>query len=150
MATAAERRRAQNRGVKAGAVRIGAKGKTVRRYNPKTGRWDVTKKNVKPGVSLAAKPSSRTAASKPVKPTVKGARSGPLSANTGVQYKAKTSTTSSGKNWWSPGGGGLVGPNSPLRGNGSSSSKPKKGDRRRKGSYGGYETYDGTRWVKSK
>jgi hypothetical protein len=93
MATAAERRRAQNRGVKAGAVRIGAKGKTVRRYNPKTGRWDVTKKNVKPGVPLAAKPSSRTAASKPVKPTVKGARSGPLSANTGVQYKAKTSNS---------------------------------------------------------
>jgi hypothetical protein len=58
MATAAERRKAQNRGVKAGTVRIGAKGKTVRRYNAKTGRWDVTKKNVKPGVQLA-KPGTR-------------------------------------------------------------------------------------------
>ena len=59
MATAAERRKQQNRGVKAGTVRIGAKGKTVRRYNPKTGRWDVTKKNMKPGVPLA-KPGSRS------------------------------------------------------------------------------------------
>jgi hypothetical protein len=41
------RRKAQNKGVKAGTVRVGAKGKTVRRYNAKTGRWDVTKKDVK-------------------------------------------------------------------------------------------------------
>jgi hypothetical protein len=88
MATAAERRRAQNRGVKAGTVRIGAKGKTVRRYNPKTGRWDVTKKNVKPGVPLAVRPAARIAATKPMKPPVtRGAKSGPLSANTGVPMR---------------------------------------------------------------
>jgi len=62
------------------------------------------------------------------------------------------SKSSSGKSWRDPGGGGLVGPNSPFRGSGgSSSSKPKKGDRKRVGgAYGGYATYDGTRWVKSK
>ena len=62
------------------------------------------------------------------------------------------SKSSSGKSWRDPGGGGLVGPNSPLRNFGRpSSSKPKKGDRKRVGgAYGGYATYDGTRWVKSK
>jgi len=47
MASAIDRRKAQNKGVKAGTVRVGAKGETVRRYNAKTGRWDVTQKNVK-------------------------------------------------------------------------------------------------------
>ena len=31
----------QNKGVKAGTVRTGAKGQTVRKYNAKTGRWEV-------------------------------------------------------------------------------------------------------------
>jgi hypothetical protein len=47
MASAMARRKMQNKGVKAGTVRVGAGGKTVRRYNAKTGRWDVTKKDVK-------------------------------------------------------------------------------------------------------
>lgn len=59
MASAVERRKAQNKGVKQGEVRIGAKGKTVRRYNAKTGKWDVTKKNVSPGVAM--RPSSGAA-----------------------------------------------------------------------------------------
>ena len=46
MASEIAKRKAQNKGVKAGTVRVGAKGKTVRRYNAKTGRWDVTKKDV--------------------------------------------------------------------------------------------------------
>lgn len=39
--SAAVRRQTQNRGVKGGTVRVGAKGKTIRRYNAKTGRWNV-------------------------------------------------------------------------------------------------------------
>lgn len=78
MASAAERRKAQNRGVKAGTVRIGAKGKTVRRYNAKTGRWDVTKKNVKPGVQLAT-PKARATKS----PSVTGVPSS-LKSRTGT------------------------------------------------------------------
>ena len=35
------RRQTQNRGVKGGTVRTGAKGKTTRRYNSRTGRWEV-------------------------------------------------------------------------------------------------------------
>jgi hypothetical protein len=46
----------QNKGVKAGTVRVGAKGKTVRTYNAKTGRWDVTKASVKSyGAALGQK-----------------------------------------------------------------------------------------------
>jgi len=64
------RRRQQNAGIKAGTVRLGAKGKTVRRYNPKTGRWDVTKSNVKPGVSLRpTKKSNSTTPPSLTKPT---------------------------------------------------------------------------------
>jgi hypothetical protein len=61
MASAIDRRKAQNRGVKAGTVRVGAGGKTVRRYNAKTGRWDVTKKDVKAtGTTLRPVKSSST------------------------------------------------------------------------------------------
>lgn len=35
-----QRRKAQNQGVKGGTVRTGAKGKFVRKYNDKTGRWE--------------------------------------------------------------------------------------------------------------
>ena len=59
MANPAAQRKAQNKGVKHGTVRIGAKGKTVRRYNSKTGRWDVTKKDVRAtGVPLRPTKSS--------------------------------------------------------------------------------------------
>lgn len=59
MASEIAKRKAQNKGVKHGTVRIGAKGKTVRRYNSKTGRWDVTKKDVKAtGVALRPTKSS--------------------------------------------------------------------------------------------
>lgn len=39
--SATVRRQTQNRGVKGGTVRTGAGGKTTRRYNSRTGRWDV-------------------------------------------------------------------------------------------------------------
>ena len=39
--SAADRRKAQNKGVKGGTIRKGAGGKFIRRYNAKTGRWDV-------------------------------------------------------------------------------------------------------------
>lgn len=39
--SATVRRQTQNRGVKSGTTRVGAKGKTIRRYNAKTGRWNV-------------------------------------------------------------------------------------------------------------
>ena len=61
MASAMARRKMQNKGVKAGTVRVGAGGKTVRRYNAKTGRWDVTKKDVKAtGTTLRPVKSSST------------------------------------------------------------------------------------------
>lgn len=66
MATAAERRKAQNRGVKHGAVRVGAKGKTVRKYNSKTGRWDVTAasvKSYKAAVGQKSRPKSQSPSS---------------------------------------------------------------------------------------
>ena len=39
--SASVRRQTQNRGVKGGTVRVGKGGKTIRRYNAKTGRWNV-------------------------------------------------------------------------------------------------------------
>lgn len=42
--TAAQRKK-ENEGVKGGTIRTGAKGKTVRKYNANTGRWDVIQKN---------------------------------------------------------------------------------------------------------
>lgn len=39
--SATVRRQVQNLGVKGGTVRVGAKGKTIRKYNAKTGRWNV-------------------------------------------------------------------------------------------------------------
>lgn len=41
---AKQKRIAQNAGVKAGTIRTGAKGKSVRKYNATTGRWDVVQK----------------------------------------------------------------------------------------------------------
>ena len=154
MASAADRRKAQNRGVKAGTVRIGAKGKTVRRYNAKTGRWDVTKKNVKPGVQLAKPGARSTKSTKPpaslTKPSSSRVTKGQSAS--GSRYAAMASraaTSSSSKKWWQQGGGGLVGPNSPLSPS-PSRSKPQKGDRRPHGPYGGYETYNGSRWIRDK
>ncbi len=40
----AEMRKAQNKGVKGGTLRTGAKGKTVRKYDAKTGKWNVVGK----------------------------------------------------------------------------------------------------------
>ena len=77
-------------------------------------------------------------------------RMGKSNVPSSLRPSASSSSKGTGKKWWQAGGGGLVGPNSPVRGGGSTSSKPKKGDRRRKGSYGGFETYDGSRWVSSK
>lgn len=39
--SAADRRKAQNKGIAPGTVRKGAKGNYMRRYNAKTGRWDI-------------------------------------------------------------------------------------------------------------
>jgi hypothetical protein len=60
------RRKMQNKGVKAGTVRVGAKGKTVRTYDAKTGRWDVTKASVKSyGAALGQKKRPTAGPKKP-------------------------------------------------------------------------------------
>jgi hypothetical protein len=75
MASAMDRRKAQNRGVKAGTVRVGAGGKTVRRYNAKTGRWDVTKKDVKAtGTTLRPTTSPKKPTGAPPSLTKTGSR----------------------------------------------------------------------------
>lgn len=75
MASEIAKRKEQNKGVKAGTVRIGAGGKTVRRYNAKTGRWDVTKKDVKAtGTTLRPTTSSNASPKKTtrVSPSARG------------------------------------------------------------------------------
>ena len=64
------RRRQQNAGVAAGTTRMGAKGKTVRTYNAKTGRWDVSKQTVAARKSTLAKTVRDSAAPKPTKAAV--------------------------------------------------------------------------------
>ena len=97
------RRKLENAGVKHGTVRVGIKGKTMRKYNAKTGKWDVVK-NMKPRVSGATTSSP----SKP--PAIKTSKS---SGYTSGSYSTKKNTSST-KEWWNAGGGGLAGKNSPL------------------------------------
>ena len=97
------RRKLENAGVKDGTVRVGIKGKTMRKYNAKTGKWDVIK-GMKPRVSGAT-------TSSPSKPsTTKASRS---SGYTSGSYSTKKNSSST-KEWWKSGGGGLVGKNSPI------------------------------------
>ena len=61
------RRKQQNKGVAAGTTRMGAKGKTVRKYNAKTGRWDVVNQSVAARKATLVKTVRDSAAPKPSK-----------------------------------------------------------------------------------
>lgn len=47
----ASKRKLQNVGIKSGTVRLGAKGKYMRKYNATTGRWEKVSGNVKKAVA---------------------------------------------------------------------------------------------------
>jgi hypothetical protein len=117
---ATQKRKAQNQGVKGGTLRKGVKGNYMRRYNEKTGRWDIvssTKKTAKKFMKekseamtkraaksdAATKKSSRSATSATVSSAVKSGNA----AGASKKISAR-------KNWWEQGGGGLAGPNSPF------------------------------------
>jgi hypothetical protein len=76
-AAALKRRQTNNSGVASGTVKVGAKGKSVRKYDAKTGRWKVvtqggntTTSNQNQGQTSAQKPA-------PVKPAAKPTSSKP-------------------------------------------------------------------------
>lgn len=61
--------------------------------------------------------------------------------------KSVSSSSAKGKNWYSQGGGGLFGKNSPFKDSSNSSGKPAKGDRRRNPSGVGIQSWNGKTWV---
>jgi hypothetical protein len=71
----------QNKGVKGGTVRVGAAGRSVRKYNAKTGRWDrvATRTGSGSRSATSATVSSATAAAKSRKPS-RSATSGTVSS----------------------------------------------------------------------
>jgi hypothetical protein len=79
--TARDARLQQNKGVKGGTVRVGAAGRSVRKYNAKTGRWDrvATRTGSGSRSATSATVSSATAAAKSRKPS-RSATSGTVSS----------------------------------------------------------------------
>jgi hypothetical protein len=71
-----QRRLEANKGVAAGTVRKGAKGKTVRQYNAKTGRWGVV---YTPGLNTTVR-SDRPSTTRPKGPARTSATTRPSSA----------------------------------------------------------------------
>lgn len=79
--SAADRRKAQNEGVKDGTIRKGAGGKFMRRYNAKTGRWDVVSNlSVKTGGTTTARRETMAKKAETPKQTLKGERPSPKTA----------------------------------------------------------------------
>ena len=66
----AESLKADNAGVKDGTIRKGKGGKTVRRYNAKTGRWDILRVIDKKGRTKVTKKVTETPDSPPTRPTI--------------------------------------------------------------------------------
>lgn len=93
-------RQADNKGVKDGTIRKGAGGRTMRRYNAKTGRWQVIKVVDKKGRTRDAKkvstPPTTTSSSSPSRPT---SRVSPSARGEGSSRKPNTTKT------YNPGGG---------------------------------------------
>lgn len=56
--SALEKRQEQNKGVKSGTVRMGAKGKGLRKYNEKTGRWEKIGYGSRTGAKSTQAPAS--------------------------------------------------------------------------------------------
>ena len=89
-------RQADNKGVKDGTVRKGAGGRTMRRYNAKTGRWNVIKVIDKKGrtrktrTTTPTTTTTTTSSSGPSRPTT---RVSPSARGEGSTRKKNTSTT---------------------------------------------------------
>lgn len=68
--SALEKRLEQNKGVKAGTIRMGAKGKGLRKFNAATGRWDKVAYGSRTGAKSTKAPASLrpTGAPTPSKP----------------------------------------------------------------------------------
>jgi Tfp pilus assembly major pilin PilA len=143
--TAAEERAMrlrQNKGVKGGTIRVGAKGKTTRRYNAKTGRWDVVSK------------SSPVARTSRAARTMAKEKSGTSKLSVGAQAttRKKTTTTPSHLTGFSvnkPGSIGTKGGYGNLQ-----SAKPEKRDTgpkkgETKTTMSGVAIYNGTKWVRA-
>jgi hypothetical protein len=92
-------RKAQNKGVRHGTTKMGKGGKVMRRYNSKTARWEAV------GSARAGMPKRTSQNPKGTMLAQYSAYAAPKSS----WGTAKTSTP-----WNKPGGGGLIGPNSPL------------------------------------
>lgn len=96
-------RQADNKGVKDGTIRKGAGGRTMRRYNAKTGRWNVIKVIDKKGRTRDAKkvaPTSTTttttSSSSPSRPTT---RVSPSARGEGSVRKTKRYTYNPGASY---------------------------------------------------
>jgi hypothetical protein len=106
-----QKRLKQNKGVKHGTVRTGAGSKSTRKYNAKTGRWDVM--SAKTGKGATTSTASKAASSAAARSRANAAA---------VRYKAMQAPKSSWGSartsdaWRQQGGGGLAGKNSPLVG----------------------------------
>ena len=128
-------RKQDNKGVKDGAVRVGAGGKAVRKYDAKTARW-VLVEGAAPRMAPQKKSTGATTKS------LSAARAGDTKQKAGREAQAKATAKqaknpATGKKWYQAGGGGLVGPNSPLaQKSGSSSNKSKNVAAGRRSYYG--------------
>ena len=89
-----EQRQADNKGVKDGTIRKGAGGKTMRRYNSKTGRWTVIKVIDKEGRTRKAKKVTPTSTTTPVTQTgsYQTGQSQATRPTTTSRYKVATKT----------------------------------------------------------
>lgn len=65
-------RKADNKNVKHGAVRAGAKGKQMRQYNSKTGRWELIKSSYGAPRMAGKKPAAKKIGTTRVSPSARG------------------------------------------------------------------------------
>lgn len=105
-------RKAQNKGVAHGTTRRGAgKAGVMRRWNANTARWEVASKPATPAPKrkVAGRGPSLGARARAAKAATRYTSASVMQAPKTSWGTAKTSTP-----WNKPGGGGLIGPNSPL------------------------------------
>ena len=104
-------RKADNKGVKDGTVRRGAAGKADRKYNAKTGRWEI----IRVGAASKSQPSKQQASAAKAR-SASSERMTAMAKDKAASSRSVPSKQSTAKKpWYAAGGGGLVGPNSPLR-----------------------------------
>lgn len=102
----------QNKGVAHGTTRTGRGGKAIRKYNAKTGRWDVVSAKTGKGASSAKSVTAGRSAAARSRANQAATR---YTAYQAPKSSWGTAKTSNGKKWHEQGGGGLAGPNSPLK-----------------------------------